>query len=307
MPTIETITQEIKDEADFHDWGPGRIHRLINRGYQTVAAGMFPEYPEIPEICLPSLETRTSVYTASYTLAFTSGGTTEIEADDEIEGNTSEATSTVTSVTLDSGSWAGGDAAGTIYHTGQSGTFESETLTVDSDSDVATIAADSTNPVAYTSMPTDYQKKLLSVHSDTNNRSIKILPSLDVLLTKDSGLDQLGAVWWCCVVGSNLYYLNIPTSRETLYLHYFKDPIASADLGVGDTPSAIESHLQVPVLKSYCLREIWRLKEMKQPQKPNFMFYNEEFKRALWELSRFIGPYAHEPIEPNDVVNDYYE
>jgi len=306
MPTVETIIQEIKDEADFHEWGANRLLRLISRGYQTVAAGVFPEFPELPEIFLPSLESRTSVYTASYTLAFTSGGTTEIEAGDEIEGNTSEATSTVTSVTLDSGSWAGGDAAGTIYHTGQSGTFESETLTVDSDSDVATIAADSTSPVAYTSLPSDYQKRLMSVHSDTNNRNVEILPSLDVLLSKDSGLDDNGAVWWCCVVGDNLYYLNIPTSRETLYLHYWADPVATA-IDFGDTPSAIETHLQVPVLKSYCLREIWRLKELNSMQKPNFAFYNDSLKKALMELARFTGPYATEPITVNDVLNDYYE
>lgn len=44
--------------------------------------------------------------------AFTSGGTTEIKKGDEIVGLTSGATAKVREVILDSGSWAGGDAAG---------------------------------------------------------------------------------------------------------------------------------------------------------------------------------------------------
>lgn len=45
-------------------------------------------------------------------IAFTSGGTTEIKAGDSIVGRTSGATAKIRQVILDSGSWAGGDAAG---------------------------------------------------------------------------------------------------------------------------------------------------------------------------------------------------
>lgn len=45
-------------------------------------------------------------------IAFTSGGTEEIKAGDVLHGNTSDATATIAQVILDSGSWAGGDAAG---------------------------------------------------------------------------------------------------------------------------------------------------------------------------------------------------
>lgn len=52
------------------------------------------------------------------TLRFENGGTTEITIDMEIEGGTSNANARVTGVTLETGSWAGGDAAGvlTIRH-----------------------------------------------------------------------------------------------------------------------------------------------------------------------------------------------
>jgi hypothetical protein len=45
-------------------------------------------------------------------VAFTSGGTAEIKAGDKLHGNTGDATATIRQVIVDSGTWAGGDAAG---------------------------------------------------------------------------------------------------------------------------------------------------------------------------------------------------
>jgi hypothetical protein len=75
-------------------------------------------------------------------LAYTGGGTYTIVPGDTITGATSGATATVESLTLTSGTWAGGNAAGTLSIYGQSGTFEAENLNVGSNSNVATIAAD---------------------------------------------------------------------------------------------------------------------------------------------------------------------
>ena len=78
-------------------------------------------------------------------VAFTSGGTYEIVAGDTITGATSGATATVFDVVLTSGSWAGGDAAGVLWLNGQSGTFSAENLNVGANSNVATIAANSSS------------------------------------------------------------------------------------------------------------------------------------------------------------------
>ena len=43
---------------------------------------------------------------------FTSGGTDEIKAGDKLHGNTSDATAIIEQVIVDTGTWAGGDAAG---------------------------------------------------------------------------------------------------------------------------------------------------------------------------------------------------
>lgn len=77
-------------------------------------------------------------------LSFTSGGTYEIQEEDTITGETGAATTTVKRVVLDDGAWADGDAAGTLIIYDQTGTFESETIRVGANLNVATIAANST-------------------------------------------------------------------------------------------------------------------------------------------------------------------
>jgi len=78
------------------------------------------------------------------TLAYTSGGTTEIVAGDLIVGATSGAVATVVSLTLTGGTWAGGNAAGVLTIKNQVGTFQSEKIKVKAGTDDATIAGNST-------------------------------------------------------------------------------------------------------------------------------------------------------------------
>jgi len=76
-------------------------------------------------------------------VSFTGGGTYEVAEGDTITGATSAATATVERIVLDSGTWAGGDAAGRLILSGQTGTFVSENLDVGANPNVATIAGDS--------------------------------------------------------------------------------------------------------------------------------------------------------------------
>tara|TARA_Y100000310_G_scaffold339919_1_gene434110 strand:+ start:683 stop:2767 length:2085 start_codon:yes stop_codon:yes gene_type:complete len=75
-------------------------------------------------------------------LAFTSGST-EIAEQDTITGLISGATAVAERIVLQSGTWAGGDAAGYLVLSGQSGTFQSEGIEVSGGGDLATIAGDS--------------------------------------------------------------------------------------------------------------------------------------------------------------------
>jgi hypothetical protein len=77
------------------------------------------------------------------TIDFTSGGTYEIAEGDTITGATSGATATVRRVIITSGTFAGGDAAGRLILASQTGTLQAENLNVGANTNVATIAGDS--------------------------------------------------------------------------------------------------------------------------------------------------------------------
>ena len=73
-------------------------------------------------------------------LPFTSGGTAEIVAGDTITGGTTSHTATVERVCLQSGTWAAGSAAGVLYITSPSNTFQAaEEVDTANQDDVATI------------------------------------------------------------------------------------------------------------------------------------------------------------------------
>jgi hypothetical protein len=78
------------------------------------------------------------------TVAFTSGGTYEILPGDTITGATSTSTARVVAVTLSTGTWAGGDAAGTLTLDTRNGALQAENLNVGGNTNVATIGGDST-------------------------------------------------------------------------------------------------------------------------------------------------------------------
>lgn len=77
------------------------------------------------------------------TVSYTGGGTYEILPGDTITGATSASTARVVSLTLATGTWAGGDAAGVLTLDDRVGALQSENLDVGGNSNVATIGADS--------------------------------------------------------------------------------------------------------------------------------------------------------------------
>jgi hypothetical protein len=79
-----------------------------------------------------------------YSLSFASGGTYEVLEGDTLTGATSTATAVVGRIVLDSGSWAGGDAAGRFILTSRTGDMVSETLNVGANTNVCTITGNST-------------------------------------------------------------------------------------------------------------------------------------------------------------------
>lgn len=77
------------------------------------------------------------------TVSYTSGGTYEILPGDTITGATSGSTARVISLTLATGTWAGGDAAGVLTLDTRNGALQAENLNVGGNLNVATVAGDS--------------------------------------------------------------------------------------------------------------------------------------------------------------------
>ena len=77
-------------------------------------------------------------------LSYTSGGTYTIAVGDTITGETSAATAVITAITVESGTLAAGTAAGRIIFASQTGTFQTETIKVGINLNVANISGNST-------------------------------------------------------------------------------------------------------------------------------------------------------------------
>lgn len=92
--------------------------------------------PDMVELYNATDGTPYTVAFLNWVVPFSSGGTKEIAAGDEITGATSAATARVSEVLLYSGTWAGGDAAGffVLQEGSLNGTFGSENVYVSSDS-----------------------------------------------------------------------------------------------------------------------------------------------------------------------------
>jgi len=151
----------------------GDIVKGAMRALNAIAAGETPEASEAadglealnmlvkqwmapPNMIAPGLKmwarkhiTLALSATAEYTiklrrLAFSSGGTYTIAVGDTITGATGAATAVICAIEVTSGTLVGGDAAGELIINSQTGTFESETLNVGTNTNVATITTNST-------------------------------------------------------------------------------------------------------------------------------------------------------------------
>lgn len=93
--------------------------------------------------------TATAINAATYEIkgdrkiAYTGAGTVVMAVGNTITGATSAATAIIAARTIETGTDGAGTAAGVLYLTNQTGTFEAENLNIGTDLNVATIAEDS--------------------------------------------------------------------------------------------------------------------------------------------------------------------
>lgn len=126
-PRAETVTRE---------YGTG-LH-LMPVGVEALALHGDVNPSVVAELLLGDLiEAMTGIV---WSVAFTSGGTYEIVPGNTIEGPLSGAAADVMAVNTATGSWAGGDAAGSLVLRRMTGTFQAENLNVGVNTNVAAIA-----------------------------------------------------------------------------------------------------------------------------------------------------------------------
>jgi len=124
-----------------------QLVRTLHVIVTTAAADLVAEKKIPRDVLIQNNDATGTIYLsltgdAMMSLRFTSGGTTAIVVGNTITGETGGATAVVVAIDLDSGSWAGGDAAGVLSIDTISGTFQSETLKVGANLNLATITAD---------------------------------------------------------------------------------------------------------------------------------------------------------------------
>jgi len=86
----------------------------------------------------------------------------------------------------------------------------------------SSVTTDNSNP--YVALPSDYQKNLFYVYNATKYWKVKICASLGDLYRRFRRLDQSGTIKGVAVKGDYIHYQRIPSSAETLQLHYYRKP-----------------------------------------------------------------------------------
>jgi len=144
-----------------------KIGYLMGNGAAiNVAIGFIPDY-----ISITNLTDGDVIWTGALVnvYTFTSGGTTEIKAGDKLVGATSGATFKVREVlTLSSGTWAGGDAAGSLI-----GDVDEATGTITSGENVYVSGGSSTNDATLTAaFPKQYTT---SIDTEVANEATNVI------------------------------------------------------------------------------------------------------------------------------------
>jgi len=143
---------------------------------------------------------------------------------------------------------------------------------------IATV--DTVLSTAYASMPATYQRSLQFV-ADSSGREIDVYNSMIEFAEDNPLMDRDGSVDGVIEQGGRLYYQGIPTSVETLTLHFFRLPVdMSSD---SESPDGLPDHLAEPLLVNYVCKELFQL--LRDKNSPDRVIWHtqlfNQYMRAL--------------------------
>ena len=149
--------------------------------------------------------------------------------------------------------------------------------------------------LAYTTLPTDYQRRLTSV-VDSSGLIIPAPRGGDyysfvkfVDQASDKLLAESGSIYVVAVRGRKIYYQGIPTVATTLSLHYYAKP----DTLVADTdePDCLPEHLQERLLKHWVLKEFFgeAIEDGQDNKGIAVTYHTGKFFEAMTDLAGYVG------------------
>lgn len=157
---------------------------------------------------------------------------------------------------------------------------------------------------ASVSMPDTYQRELRMVVSGNSGDRIRVEPSFEKFMRYNPKLDDTGDdVSEVTVMGRKLYYRPIPTAAVTLTLYFYRKPV---DMALGDAasqkePDGIPDHLRYQLLVNYAAREIFEIIDGDDGLLATTINkHDTAYQKALYDLSRFVGPVRDEPWNVGD-------
>jgi hypothetical protein len=147
----------------------------------------------------------------------------------------------------------------------------------------------------YVSLPANYQRNADKIY-DSGFNQIAHPRGGDYYSFKrflgqvnNLNLAETGAIYQVCIKGSKIYYQGIPTTSTPLGLHYYRKPtVLTLD---GDVPEGIPSHLQIALIKHYCLKEIMgeKIEDGQDNTGIGTKYHTAKFYENMIALCDFIG------------------
>lgn len=143
---------------------------------------------------------------------------------------------------------------------------------------------------AYVAMPTNFQRELQFIASSTGSE-LDIAHSFIDFVETYPLLNKSGKISEVIEHGRKLYYQGIPTSAETLTLHYYRKPVDMVtDISV---PDGIPEHLQISLLVNFAAWKAYeRIEENLEGQTPNTDKYKKFFLEAMRTLELTLPSYS---------------
>lgn len=154
-----------------------------------------------------------------------------------------------------------------------------------------TIDTVATGISAFVNMPTNFHRDLQLAASSAGSE-IDIANSFIEFAETYPLLNKAGKVSEVVEHGKKLYYQGIPTTSETITLHYYRKPINMVN--DDDTPDGIPEHLQVSLLVNFAAWKAYQhIENGLEGESPNTVKFKNLFLEAMRTLELSIPSYTH--------------